>query len=158
MPLLKGMNPRQIQEPGLHLKLLAQPEHGCAPVYRFAMRVPGYPQNAGLIELRLSEPDSLQFYGGQVGYGVCQEFRGRHLAARSLRLLIPLARSCGLERLWITCTVENLASRRSCEWAGAVLEEIVDLQPDHPRYLLGDRQMCRYSLELSGQAARWALR
>lgn len=147
-----GYKPGLMREAGLELRLLrrlpAQPECGHVPVYRFAMFVPDHAHSVGLIEWRLGDQESLQLYGGQVGYGVREEFRGRHLAARSLRLLMPLARQHDFERIWITCKVDNLASRRSCEWAGAVLDEIVDLPSDHSLYLRGDRQMCRYRLEL----------
>jgi hypothetical protein len=42
----------------------------------------------------------------------------------------------------------NLASRRSCELAGAEFIEIVDLPPDYHGYLLGQRQKCRYRIKL----------
>ncbi|MBT9587967.1 GNAT family N-acetyltransferase [bacterium] len=150
---MDAMNkPEPMREAGLELRLMrrtpAQPRGGHGSVYRFAMFVPDHPRSVGLIEWRPGDQDSIQLYAGQIGYGVSEEFRGRRLAGRSLRLLMPLARHHDYERIWITCKVDNLASRRSCEWAGAVLDGIVDLPPDHSLYLRGDRQMCRYRLEL----------
>ena len=79
-------------------------------------------------------------YGGHVAYGVRPEYRGAHFAGRALRLLMPLARRHGLCELWITCNPENIASRRTCEFAGAELIGIVDLPPETDMYQEGERQ------------------
>jgi tagatose 1,6-diphosphate aldolase len=42
---------------------------------------------------------------------------------------VPLAVRHGLSELWITCNPDNIASRRTCEAAGAELVEVVDLPP-----------------------------
>ena len=43
---------------------------------------------------------------------------------------------------------ENTASRRTCEFAGGVLEGIVELPPDNDMYLEGERQKCIYRFSL----------
>jgi len=53
-----------------------------------------------------------------------------------------------MTEFWITCNPDNAASRRTCELAGAVLVEIVDLPEDIDMYQEGERQKCRYRLEL----------
>jgi predicted acetyltransferase len=65
-----------------------------------------------------------------------------------VRLLLPLARRHGMTWLTITCNPANIASRRSCELAGAQLIEIVDLPPTTELYARGERQVCRYRIEL----------
>ena len=112
------------------------------PTYRFGMFVDRRP--VGSIDLRLGEDE----LGGQIGYGVHPSHRGQGLAERSLRLLLPLARRHGFEHLWITCDPDNLASRRTCEKAGAVLQEIVDIPTHHEMYARGHRQKCRFRLAL----------
>ena len=74
--------------------------------------------------------------------------RGHRYAARSVRLLLPLARAHGFTTLWITCNPDNWPSRRTCELAGGTLVEIVDLPPDNDMYLEGERQKCRYRFDL----------
>jgi predicted acetyltransferase len=81
------------------------------------------------------------------------EYRGNHFAGRALRLLKPLARRHGLSELWITCNPENAASRRTCEFAGAELTEIVDLPPHVDMYQEGERQKCRCRLDLQAKDA-----
>jgi tagatose 1,6-diphosphate aldolase len=61
---------------------------------------------------------------------------------------MPLARHYSLNPLWITCNPDNYASRRTCELAGATFIEIVDLPEDTDMYQMGERQKCRYRLDL----------
>jgi predicted acetyltransferase len=61
---------------------------------------------------------------------------------------MPLAREHGLNPLWLTCDPENLASRRSCELAGARFLEIVDVPESCVIYRSGHPKKCRYRLDL----------
>jgi hypothetical protein len=45
---------------------------------------------------------------------------------------------------FITCNPDNWPSRKTCEWIGATLVEIVDLPPENDQYKEGERQKCRY--------------
>jgi len=126
----------------------ADPVRGYVPGYVFKMVPGGGGACAGHISLRIGNPFPLVLYGGHIGYGVEEEYRGRHYAARACRLLMDLARHHGLRALWITCTPENTASRRTCELAGAEFVEIVDLPPDSDMYRRGERRKCRYRLDL----------
>lgn len=118
------------------------------PAYRFKMTSGEPPAEIGQIELRIGNTDSIVLYGGHIAYRVEPEYRGRHYAARACRLLLPLARSHGLTTIWITCNPDNVASRRTCELAGATLIEIVDLPEYNDMYQRGERQKCRYRLDL----------
>jgi tagatose 1,6-diphosphate aldolase len=120
------------------------PVTGWVPTYRFEMR--SARKLAGGISLRIANTPRIVFYLGHIGYGVEPDFRGRHFAARGCRLLLPLAHAHGLSPLWITCNPDNLASRRTCELAGAALIDVVDVPRDDPLYLRGETQKCRYRL------------
>jgi predicted acetyltransferase len=120
----------------------ADPVKGWCPAYCFEMLSNGQP--AGDINLRLGDAQILVMFAGQIGYNVAPEFRGRHYAARSVRLLLPVARAHGIDPLWITCNPDNIASRRSCEIAGGELVGIVELPQDCDMYRAGERQKCRY--------------
>lgn len=117
------------------------------PAYHFDMRVET--ARAGGIQLRIGRTRFLDQFAGQIGYGVEPAYRGHHFAARSVGLLLPFARELGFDELWITCDPRNVASRRSCELAGATFVEIVDLPVGCDMYLAGDRQRCRYRLALA---------
>ena len=119
-----------------------------SPSYRFNMtQLPGSDE-IGNIELRIGNTEYLLMYAGHIGYRVHPPYRGHRFAARSCRLLIPLARKHGMRTVWITCNPDNYASRRTCELVGAKFIEIVDLPSDIDMYREGERQKCRYRLDV----------
>jgi predicted acetyltransferase len=126
----------------------ANPAMNYVPSYKFRMKTIERGEEIGSIELRVGKTYHLVMYAGHVGYGVHTEHRGHHYAARACRLLLPLARRHGLTELWITCNPDNIASRKTCRLAGARLVEIVDLPEDTNMYQRGERQKCRYRLDL----------
>jgi predicted acetyltransferase len=126
--------------------LMADPERERVPAYHFNMVLQDPLVVIGAINLRIGNPDRLVLYRGHIGYSVKAEYRGHHFAARSVRLLMPLAAAHGLNPLWITCDPDNFASRRTCELAGAEFVEIIDVPADEEMYQRGIRQKCRYRL------------
>ena len=122
---------------------------GLAPNYAFAMTHAETGAHMGDIDLRLSNDHYITHYAGHIGYGVGRAYRGRHYAARACRLLLPLAKKHGLEPLWITCNPDNLASRKTCEYLGATLAEIVPVPKGSDLYRRGEREKCRYRVELA---------
>jgi len=144
------IEPGKLQDDELSLVLdqfmLADPVREHVPVYHFNMVNTDSGLVTGAINLRNGVTDRLVLYRGQIGYSVKPEFRGRRFAARSLRLLLPLAARHQLNPLWVTCDPDNIASRRTCEIAGAELVEIVDVPADEEMYRRGIRRKCRYKL------------
>lgn len=64
-------------------------------------------------------------------------------------MLFDLARKHGMDYLYITCNPENIASRKTCEFAGGVLESIIDLPTDNDMYMYdGERRKCIYRFNL----------
>ena len=151
--MFEFQNPGTLIDEELELVLVEEypgnPTIGYVPAYRFRMTLVGQDEEIGYIELRVGDTHHLAMYAGHIGYRVVPQYRGHRYAARSCRLLLPLARSHGLEMLWITCNPDNVASRRTCELAGAEFIEIVDLPEDTDMYQKGERRKCRYRLETS---------
>ena len=155
---MKSRNSFLFQEPGslvdgdLQLVLTdrfpGDPMRDYVPAYRFAMCVAEGAERAGYIELRVGNTPDLLLYAGHIGYRVEPPFRGRHYAARSCRLILPLARHHGLDPLWITCNPDNIASRKTLELTGAQFVEIVPIPRQHEMYRDGERAKCRYRLDL----------
>ena len=121
---------------------------GDLPTYRFKMVHLGDDKEIGRIDLRAGDTERVLLYLGHIGYRVDPKYRGNHYAARSTHLLLPLARQHGLSTLWITCNPDNLPSRRTCEFLGAELVEIVDVPNNSDFYRAGEIQKCRYRLDL----------
>ncbi len=128
-------------------KYPGDPAINYVPAYRFKMTLVGQDQEIGRFEFRVGNTQHLIMYGGQLAYLVHPERRGHHYAARACKLILPLARDHGFQTLWITCNPENVASRRTCELAGARLVGIVDLPDDTDMFDEGERQKCRYRLD-----------
>jgi predicted acetyltransferase len=118
------------------------------PAYRFKMILVDQDQEVGRVEFRVGNTHHLTMYGGHLAYGVDPEHRGHRYAARACKLLLPLARHHGFQTLWITCNPDNIASRKTCELTGAILVEIVNLPEDTDMFQEGERQKCRYRLDL----------
>ena len=148
----KWLEPGELADNDLMLflkeKCSADPAKGYVPAYKFEIRLKGQRETIGNIDLRVGDTERLRMYGGHLAYGVVPNFWGHHYAAKACRLLLPLARQHGITELWITCNPDNIASRRTCELIGAVFVEIVDLPADIDMYQEGERQKCRYRMDL----------
>ena len=141
-----------LQEEDFQLRLektaAADPVQGWVPAYHFAICSPEG-EKMGNCDLRIGHNERL-YYGGHIGYQVEEAFRGRHLAARAVRLLLLLAEKHGLGYGLITCHPENMASRRTAEWAGFRLLETASVPAWHDLARDGSTHACifAYSLEL----------
>ncbi len=139
-----------LQEDHLVLEFIETAIHPVhkVPAYSFLMVHAESRTEMGKINLRLGTGRHIERYGGHIGYSVDVEHRGNRYASRSLSLLKPLARRLGLESLWVTCDPENVASRRTCELAGARFVEIVDVPETCIIRRAGHLRRCRYLLPL----------
>ena len=70
--------------------------------------------------------------GGHIGFGVVPSERCKGYATGMLRQSLPLARALGLEHVLITCD-DNVASIRTIERAGGLLEDIVPVEEAVPK-------------------------
>ena len=147
----RQLDPGRLQDRGLRLELAEFSPHvvHLVPTYHFRMIDAETEFEAGTINLRLGWDDNLILYAGHIGYGVHEAFRGRRYASRSVVLLKALARRHGFSEMWITCNPENLASKRSCELAGAEYIETVDVPETSQYYARGIHHKRRYRLAVA---------
>lgn len=82
----------------------------------------------GAVALRHELNDFLREAAGHIGYGLRPSARGHGLAAWALGATLPEARALGLTRVMLTCDVANIASARTIERNGGVLEDIRDTE------------------------------
>jgi tagatose 1,6-diphosphate aldolase len=151
------LQPGKLVDGDLELVLVrtvrADPVKKYVPAYEFEMRHPGRIAALGTIRLRIGAARTLR-YPGQIGYEVKRRFRGHRYAARSCRLLLPLARAHGLKAVWLTVDPKNIPSRRTCEILGATFVETVRIPKDHEMYAQGARHRRRYRLGLPSACGR----
>ena len=145
-----SVNLEERSDDDLSLRLLELAQHPVhrVPTYFFRMVHAHTGEEIGTINLRLGYSPHIERYAGQVGFSVNEAHRGQHYAARSVRLLAPIAKELGFVALWITCDPENTASRRSLERAGAELIETVEVPADCVIFQTGHSRKCRYRLDL----------
>ena len=119
-------------------KYAANPEKKHVPAYNFAICKGG--DKVGSLSLRIGYTDDL-YYSGQVGYVTDEPYRGKGYAAQACRLLAPIAKAHGMEKLLITNNYTNIASKRVCEKLGtrhvrlARLPEWASLYKEGQRYV-----------------------
>ena len=101
----------------------------------------------GECDLRIGYNEKV-YYGGNIGYRIEKEYRGHHFAGKACMLLFELARKHKMEYLIITCNPDNYASRKTCEYAGGMLEEVVQLPEDNDMRLNGETDKCIYRFDL----------
>ncbi len=126
----------------------ADPEKKHVPSYTFLMLHLPDRAVAGVLGLRIGNPEKELYLPGQVGYRVRRAYRGRRYAERSLGLILPFARDHGWTSLWISCRPDNIASRKCSEKNGGKLREIVKVPASHEMYHQGYRYACRYVIDL----------
>jgi tagatose 1,6-diphosphate aldolase len=143
-------NPGELADGDLRLELIGFAHHRIhrVPTYYFRMIHTTTRQELGSVNLRTVTTPHVERYAGHVGYSVNEEHRGKRYAARSVRLILPLAQRLGLNPLWFTCDPENAASRRTMELAGARFIEIVTIPEDSAIFMYDSRPKCRYRLDL----------
>jgi len=136
----KFLKPGRLVDGGLELVLVkttpADPVKGYVPGYEFEMRRTGTSRAMGTIRLRIGPAARLR-YPGHIGYEVKERFRGHRYAARSCRLLLPLAAAHGLKAVWLTVDPKNIASRKTCRIIGAKYVQTVRIPRDHEMYVRG---------------------
>ncbi|MBI1294755.1 GNAT family N-acetyltransferase [bacterium] len=95
----------------------------------------------GTSRLRHSLNERLRLMGGHIGYGIRPSEQHKSYGTQILALTLLEARKLGIERVLVTCDVDNIASVRIIEKNGGVLED--RLTPANY-----DREIARYWIDL----------
>jgi predicted acetyltransferase len=77
----------------------------------------------GRVSIRHRLNDFLRWKGGHIGYGVAPCFRRQGYATEMLRQALGVCRVLRLDRVMLTCDVDNVASWLVIERCGGLLEE-----------------------------------
>lgn len=101
----------------------------------------------GKCDLRIGYNEKV-YYGGNIGYNILPKYRGNHYAGKACRLLFELAKKHHMGYLIITCNPDNYASRKTCEYAGGKLIEIVELPAGNDMRQDKETQKCIYRFDM----------
>lgn len=119
------------------------PEYGIDDGFTFYIYPAKTRDYAGYVSLRLGESGGL-YYLGHIGYRIEEKYRGHGYAEKACRLLLPFLQRLNLESVVITNNVENIASRKTCENLGCVLERIAPVPAKYRALCAGAPEKCRY--------------
>ena len=81
-------------------------------------------------------------WGGHIGYGVAPDFRGYHFAEKMVEFVLPEYRKRQILQVMISADKGNLASRKTIEAAGGLLENIVEVDTN---------EICRYWIDVKNK-------
>lgn len=96
-------------------------------------------RQVGECDLRLKS-DLEYYYAGNIGYRIYEPYRGHSYAYYACRVLLGVARNqFGMKELIITCSPDNIPSRKTIEKLDAQFIECVNVPADHWLYRRGEK-------------------
>lgn len=98
---------------------------GKVPATQFVCVRPSDGRIVGMIQVRRRLNEYLFQYGGNIGYSVRPDERRKGYASWMLVQALLYCRALGMERVMVSCLVENEASRRTILKCGGVYENTV---------------------------------
>ncbi len=116
-------------------------------LYRICLH--GTDTEVGNCDLRLGMNEEL-YYAGNIGYRIYPQWRGNGYAYRAALLLLKEARDTyGMDRLIITCSPDNIPSRKTLEKLNGTLLETTDVPASHWLYARGETVKNIYEFRLA---------
>ena len=88
------------------------------------------------------------YYNGNIGYEVDEEYRGYHYSLLASRLVLKVAKYHKMEKIYLSCDYDNVASYKTIEKLGANLIEEVLPPRDYIYYWDGIKAQRIYELKI----------
>ena len=101
----------------------------------------------GKISLRIGH-NYHAYYNGHIGYEIDEPYRGRRYAFQACQMVLSVAEHHNMDRLYITCDYDNVASYKTIERLGAKLLEEVYPPEDYLYYYEGNPKKKIYELKV----------
>lgn len=120
---------------------------GALPFYWWEIVLKSSDTAVGKISLRIGH-NYHSYYNGNIGYEVDEGYREHHYALSACQLVLPVARYHGMEKLYLTCDFDNVASYKTIEKLGATIIEEVRPPEDWMYYYEGIPPHRIYELNL----------
>ena len=114
---------------------------GWKPYYIYLIMVDHI--EVGRIVLREGSNEE-RYYDGHIGYTVEPEFRGHYYAYQGVQLIKPIALKLGFKELIITCSPNNLASKKTILKLQAQYLETVEIPKNIGKILKPVKQLKRF--------------
>ena len=100
-------------------------EDGELPFYWWDILLKPNHITVGKISFRIGH-NYHSYYNGNIGYEVDAEYRGHHYALLACQLVLKVAQHHRMDRIYLTCDYDNVASYKTIEKLGArLIEEVL---------------------------------
>ena len=119
---------------------------GRKPYYIFIIQVNN--EEVGKIVLREGTIEQ-RYYDGHIGYSVEPQYRGHNYAYQAVIKLKKIAKRLGFEQLVITCSPDNIASKKTIRKLNAKYLETKTIPPEYQKDFRDDERVKEiYIIEL----------
>ena len=149
--ILTFFHPGPLNGELLELKLIttnpADRSKGYVPEYVFDVVLTNSAERVGQAKLRIGSEEEVR-WAGHVHFSIEPEHRGHKYSVKASRLLFPLAKRHGINRIWFSCNAKNQPSRSILDTLGATLAETIPTPENSDIYAEGERRTCRYLLDI----------
>ena len=126
----------------------ATPHNDNVPSVFFSVYLHNTKRKIGECDIRIGMNDMI-YYAGNIGYRIYEPYRGHGYAYEVCLILMDIAKNTyGMDELIITCTPDNIASRKTIEKLDVTFIEEVDVPTHHWLYKRGETVKRIYRLEL----------
>lgn len=117
------------------------------PYYWYEIIPKALNKPVGKISIRLGD-NYHSYYNGHIGYEVDEEYRGHGFSYQAAKMVLPVAKAYGMERIYMVCDEDNTASYKTIEKLGAELVEKVVPPKDYFGWYEGMPVQKIYRLEI----------
>lgn len=135
---------QEIRIPGEVVDLVEEGKHqpssynDFATTIQYGIHLHNTYTKVGKCDLRVGKNEAL-YYAGNIGYHIQTPYRGNHYAFEACLILFQIAKNdYHMEELIITCSPENIASKKTCQKLGGNLIETTPVPEDHWLYKRGE--------------------
>ncbi|MBQ7863157.1 MAG: GNAT family N-acetyltransferase [Lachnospiraceae bacterium] len=94
----------------------------------------------GCIELRHTLNEALAVIGGHIGFSVIPEERRKGYATEMLKRVLAVAKKTGIDKVLLTCDIDNVASCKTVEKCGGKKEQeapfVLDGEPYYKYWIV----------------------
>lgn len=125
----------QIEGENIELRLIDtyEGEDGALPFYWWDIILKSNNVTVGKISFRIGH-NYHSYYNGNIGYEIDEEYRGNHYALLACQLMLKVARYHEMDKIYLSCDYDNVASYKTIEKLGANLVEEVLPPKDYIYY------------------------
>ncbi len=120
---------------------------GALPFYWWDIILKEEDKAIGKISFRIGN-NYHAYFNGNIGYEIDEAYRGNDYAFLACRLVLQCARFHKMERIYLTCDYDNIASYKTIEKLGATLVEEIIPPKDYIYYYEGIAKHKIYELVL----------